>query len=220
MLFLWVRFYNIFDWVKNFFFYYVFHPKLFLVDSLVLLLYFFKSPYRIARKLYPSSGPYGETPFSVMDKIIEGSGVLARDFSAGRIKKVLELGCGRGRLSFWFYLVKGSNVEAVDINRLFIKRAQKIAHMCSVPVHFRKYSCFDQSLSFTADLVYCYILHFSHEELDLLAQRLVQSKTSGYIITISFWFGEIKPQRFELIDTVDIDFVWGSTQAYVQKVLP
>jgi len=200
MIFIWVRLFNLYDWFRNLFKYYLWHPKFALVDSLLLLRYFFKSPYRIARTLYPESGPYGETPFHVMDTIlthITGS-------------KVLEIGCGRGRLAFWLQMVRGFHVTGIDINELFIERARVVASKFNVPIVFG--TSLKPSDLAAADLIYMFILHLSDDELKNLAHSFM--KTRAVIVTISFWFGELVPEAFQLLGTCEVHFPWGKATAY------
>ncbi len=210
MLFLWVRLFNLFDWLRNIFFYYLLNPKFALVDTNLLLSYFFKSPYSIARNAYPESGPYGETPFREMDTILKLTYLKASS-------KVLDIGCGRGRLAFWLQMVKGFDVTGMDINSLFIKRAQKIAHRWNVPATFKEQSCFEIK-DFSFDLIYFFILHLSDDELHHFGKRMIRSQTKAYIVTVSFWFGEYLPEQFELVATCNLRFVWGETVGYIQRL--
>lgn len=210
MLFLWVRLFNLYDFCRNVLFYYVPNPKFALVDTYLMLSYFFKSPYRIARNAYPKSGPYGETPFAVMD-------ALLKHISLKPQARVLDIGCGRGRLAFWLHMVRGFSVTGIDVNRTFIHRAQNIEKFWNLDVKFKEKSCFALK-QFDVDLIYFFVLHFSDDELHQFAKHVAASHTNAYIVTISFWLGEYLPHRFELVDTCKLHFVWGETIGYIQKV--
>lgn len=213
-----IRFYHLCQFVRNCIYYYFWHPKFFLVDMATLMLYFWKSPYRMVRlhdEANPENplGPYGETDFYLFD-------MLLRKFDIEEEKTIAELGSGRGRLCFWLSMVrKQAKVYGVEQHPTMVERADRVRKKFGIEnVHFIEAAW--QHLSFSdVDVAYLYVPVESDEELFELGEKMRSLQSGTQIITIGWWFGEVMPDRFELENRMRVRFDWGTTEAYLQRIV-
>ncbi len=213
-----VRMYHVWQFVRNFFFYYLWSPTFFLADLMILGQYFFKSPYRIIREYDEDHrkhplGPYGETDFREMERLLN-------EFSIPATASIADLGSGRGRLSFFLRCVKRfKTVRAVEYHPLMVQRAEKvrrtlrIRHLSFIHGDWTKVAL-DQ-----IDVVYVYGIVVHAEASMALARHLATLPEGTKVITISSWLGETLPDSFRLEKKASVRFVWGRTEAFLQTVV-
>jgi len=183
---------------------------------LVVVGYFFKSPFRLIRQYdqeHPESpvGPYGEIDFYTFQKILHA-------FSIPTEWSICELGSGRGRLGFWLVMVHGQNkVVCIERHPMMAARAARVQNHFAIPnLEFVCGDWQEEDLS-SYDLIYLYAL--SEDDLTPLAEPLARLKKGTHIITIGWWLGEYLPDRFFLKNKSPCSFEWGKSFAYLQKVL-
>jgi SAM-dependent methyltransferase len=181
-------------------------PKFALVDLTLLLSYFFKSPYRIARE-FNDTEPYGETPLATLDALLAHC-----QLDPSRV--VYELGSGRGRAAFWLALYKGYTTVGIEHIPTFTTRAQKLAKFFKVNnVNFIIADICTYSFE-NAGLIYLFGSALPDESITELCNNLHQLPSNTYIITISY---PLEVPGLILEKTVDAEFSWGTTQAYIQR---
>lgn len=214
-----VRFYNLKDFVRTAWNYYR-NIEFAKIDLSLLWSYFWKSPYRMNRELHLE--PYGETPLCTMEKIAKIAAITAAD-------TVFELGCGRGRCAFWLAHFKKCKTVAIEYNPLFVARANQLK------LHFQKAG--DKSLerlSFRlidmkeadfheATVLYLYGTLLSEQDIQILAKKMSQLKSGVRIVTISYALDEYleKSTQGHILVTkeFEVEFCWGKTSAYLQVVV-
>jgi hypothetical protein len=210
-----VRFHNIKEFVVNFFRYYLWNPKFFLLDMLNLSFYFFKSPYRMLRRFDEENpglalGPYGETDFRMFEKILDA-------FSIPQDVAIADLGAGRGRLCFWLALVRHQKkVVGVEPFLPFVERARRlitwfsVAEFCMIPGSIETVSLDG------IDVVYAYTLDPGRQHI--LADTLSALPKGSKVITVGSSLQELKPAAFFVESVLPVHFVWGDTTVFLQTV--
>jgi len=206
-----VRLYNLKDFFRTAFRYYK-DLQFAKIDLSLLLSYFTNSPYRISRKKWHKL--YGETPFITLQKIAEAAAVTSEDV-------FYELGSGRGRGCFWIAHFVGCSVVGVEINSHFVTKAMMVKQKfhCERVV----FLCADilETPLETASVIYLYGTTFSDRMIAALAEKLRRLKKGTKIISISYALQDFcgAENAFRLVKEFDVEFVWGTTTAYLQEVV-
>lgn len=208
--FLWVRYYNFIDLLKTIGCYW-WKPKFALVDGSLLLRYFFKSPYRIGRE-FNDAEPYGETPLTTLSKLVKACPLSSQDVA-------YEFGSGRGRCAFWLALYKGIKTVGIENNPVFVERAQQLASFFHVDnVQFRLEDLTKANIQ-EATWIYLYGTALPDSVIHELIRRFQKLKVGTKIITISYSVNDyVKHSNIKLQKELDVDFAWGTTQAYIHEV--
>ncbi len=164
-------------------------PRFAAVDLALGFCSLFFNSYRICKTTY------GETPLRTFQQI-----ALAADLSSE--DHYLELGSGRGKTCFWASHFIGCKVKGVESVPLFARLSkalfQEAIFVCE--------SMFETDLS-KADVVYYY-------HLEGKLPRFETMRPGSRLVTIS---EPIDSQAFALVKSIDVEFPWGTTQAYIQK---
>ena len=156
---------------------------------------------------------YGQTPIRVMRRIIQ-------ELQIRPDQRILDLGCGTGRLAFWLATQAGLRVYGVDRVPAFYERAcaaQKQAGIRESEVTFQLCDCLDAPFE-KVDLVYFYGLGLGDALYEKLCRRLKAMKNPPWIITIG---GPLKEydEDFMIFQHFKVAFNWGWTTVYL-NVLP
>lgn len=193
---------------------YYHNREFFKIDSSLLFAYFFNSPYTISKRFLTDKGEqdiyaYGETPLTTFDFISKECRLTAKD-------TVFELGCGRGRTSFWLHCFLGCKVVGIEYIPDFIEYANNIKDKFAVKdVEFR---CQDMlQTDFLGGTVF-YLNGTSFDEA-FVGQLTTKFKTlpSGTkIITISYPLEESEHSVFEVMKRFPAQFTWGTADVYLQ----
>ena len=213
----WVRIFHLWQFCINFFKYYLWHWKFFCVDLTTFGFYFFQNPFGLIRKFdekHPEKhvGPYGETEFSAMEKILDTFGI-------SRELVMADMGSGRGRLCFWLRLVRGQkSVIGVDQFPLFVERARKIQNWFGVSDLVFLNERWEKVSLEGVDVVYLYGSALEDDVIESLAEHLLKLPKGTKIITTSYWLGEFFPEKFQLEAQTRARFIWGSGDVYLQSV--
>lgn len=206
-----VRLFNLSDFLLTAFRYY-FKPKFALIDISLLLSYFFKSPYRIARE-FKESEPYGETPHKTLAKIVKACPITLDDV-------VLELGAGRGRSCFWLaFFQPCKKVIGIEYIPDFVTKAQSLARFFNVQnVEFR---CEDMCKSKFNEATWIYLFGTALDDATIkqLITRFDECKPGTKVITISYALTEYAPHsKIKLLNTIEVEFAWGKTECYIHQI--
>lgn len=211
-----VRVYNTKKYLEYLLRYYLWCPRFFLVDSANLLWYFFRSPYRMLNQFDEDNpgqalGPYGETDFRTFEKILQS-------FEISKDVAIADLGAGRVRLCFWLALFrKQKTVIAIEPFAIFVERARRLQQWFSVPNLTIVHESVEGASLQGIDVVYAYTLEPGRQHI--LADTLSLLPKGTRIITIGTHLHELKPESYTLERSLPVHFVWGDTEAYLQKVL-
>jgi hypothetical protein len=206
-----VRLYNLKDFLRTVFRYYR-KPKFALLDLSLLLSYFLKSPYRIGRE-FNEVEPYGETPLATMEEICKACPIGPEDV-------VFELGSGRGRTSFWLaFFQPCKHVVGVEYIPQFVKKASKLASIFKVRnVEFRNVDMSTTDLE-KATWIYLFGTALPDDTIMTLLRRFESLPRGAKIITVSYSLLEYaKSDSIMLIKTIDVEFAWGITTAFIHEV--
>lgn len=209
-LFFKVKLYFLVQWLKNLKYY--LNIKFLFFDLGFSFIYFFLNPFRISKKFLAKKFnkkiyDYGETPLIEMEKIVNLCSLKSED-------TILELGAGRGKISFWLHYFVKCNVVALEqipifvkIGNFFIKafRIKKFKFLCEDFLNFNQ-----KDLS----VIYLYGTTLSDEKIKILINKFKKLPSSVKIITISYSLREYD-KNFSLEKSFDISFPWGKTKAYL-----
>jgi len=183
-----------------------------LFDICFSFLYLFINPYRTSRKFLEKKFckkiyDYGETPTSQIKKIIDECDLTSKE-------KILELGAGRGKLSFSLYFFLNCQVYAIEQIPIFVNianflkfcfRIKKVKFMCS--------DFFDFEIR-DFDVIYLYGTTLENLKIKKLINKFKKLPSYVKIITISYPLDEYDLD-FKCIKSFDMSFPWGDTKAYL-----
>lgn len=208
--FFWVRYFNAKDLATTVVRYWKM-PKFALVDLTLLLSYFFKSPYRIAREYNPDE-PYGETPLATLETILA-------DCPVEKGGLVIELGSGRGRACFWLAVYKGYNTLGIEYIPSFVTKAQKIASFFGIKnVRFCCEDILQCDLS-QASVIYLFGTALPDETIKALCKKFEYLKPGTRIITVSYPLRHYtESKKIVLEKTLEAQFAWGPTEVYINLI--
>jgi SAM-dependent methyltransferase len=187
-------------------------------DLLLLMLYLFRNPFRMARRFLIKQGSvdsfsYGETPLTTFGEIIKAAELSPSD-------KVVELGCGRGRTLFWLKAFVGCEVVGIECVPGFVTRAQKVVKWCGWKgIDFRCENMFTADLS-EATVVYLYGTSLSDREIERLITLMKRLPSGAKVITVSYPLTDyIRDRNPFLVPTHTLDgaFPWGTTDIYIHR---
>lgn len=179
----------------------------FLADFALGISYFFVNPYCVCRRFFQKKGEkkvhvYGETPLTLWAAIVKKAEITRND-------RLIDLGCGRGRLCFWTSLFIGCSTIGVDwvpsfVNRgCFWARFFRIAHL--------RFHCTGISRASLSDatVVYLYTYHPDEEKIDFQ-----QMRTGCRVITVS---EPLLKKGFVIDKSMSASFPWGDTEIFINK---
>ncbi len=152
---------------------------------------------------------YGETPLTTWDLILKKINIKKKDV-------LIELGCGRGRLSFWScYFIKCKIISFEQIYSFckianFFKKFFKLKN-----INFFHANFFHANLSI-ATVIYFYSIDFHDDDILKMANVFKKLNSSTQIITISFPLTEYLKNDFYVKKSFEVKFPWGKSMAYVQ----
>lgn len=180
-------------------------------DKALCRAYRFTNPYRTCRKFFESKGEkdvdlYGETPLTVLEKIAKEGALSSQDH-------LFELGCGRGRGSFFLAHRVGCKVTGVEWVPEFVERAQKINK--NPRLSFR---CEDmQSCDFKgATAIYLYGTCLEDDVIHKLIASFKKLAAGTQFITVSYSLTDYDHEAFSLIKEFSVDYPWGEAQVFLQ----
>lgn len=193
---------------------YIRYPRLLVYDFIKFIYSLFNNPYVQLRQSGKESrvyegNVYGETPWSVLNKISKEFGITSKDV-------VYDLGCGLGKACFWFSHIVGCQVVGVDNQSSFISFSSYLHKwLCSHPTLFLQES-FDEIQLEHASCVYFYGSSYSLKILKTVLKAFENMLSGNVVISISFPLDSL-PHGKELFFTetsCDVMFPWGKTKAY------
>ncbi|MES2663984.1 MAG: class I SAM-dependent methyltransferase [Pseudomonadota bacterium] len=183
----------------------------------MFFLYLFRSPYRLCR-VYTIDAPddkvqkiYGETFLKTAEKLSFFADIKKDDI-------YYDIGCGRGRVVFWHAAFIGCRSIGIDINPVFIRRANWINSKAGLPAEFIKSNLLNIPM-YDATVIYLYGSAFTEEGIQLVARKLQELASGTRIISISRRIDLFQTEQnmpfFILRNTMSVEYLWGETQAYL-----
>jgi len=185
------------------------NPNFRKIDETLLHAYRFKNPYAISREFLLKKGEqeiytYGETPLSALNLIALQAALTPQD-------RLIDLGCGRGRSSFFFAFHTQCPVKGIDWVPTFVEIANPLAKRFLPNLSFECLNMLDADLS-NATAIYLAGTCLDERTILLLSQKL-PSKTK--VITISYPLSDYDPS-FSTEKEFSVQFPWGQTTAFIQ----
>ena len=185
-------------------------------DKTLLNAYLFRNPYKISKSYLRKRAEkdlytYGETPLTTYKK-------LANEVSLSIKDVFLELGSGRGRGAFFinnFYLCEVIGIERipqfVKLSTFIVEKYQKksIRFICGDMTKLQAPK---------ASVVYLYGLSLNDLEISKIIDQVKNLPKGTRVITISYPLTDYSVNSFELMKKFSVDFNWGQTDAYIQRV--
>lgn len=211
--------------VRNFFGFYKLayryyrNLRFFLIDSLLVLQYFFTSPYSECRKFRERKGLglsylYGPTPLVTLDEIARRARILSSD-------RVMDMGTGMGRTAFWLSQFVRSETIGVDINPQFMRKAKRVKRLAKAKrVSFRQEDFRTTSLE-GINVIYLYGTALDDPIIETLTKRFAKMPEGTRIITTTYPVTAMAedPNCFRLLDTFPGRYPWGYTPVYIHEVV-
>ena len=210
-----VRFFTLMEWILEIGRYLFTRPKYLLADALLVLSYFWKSPYRSIREWDETHeqkiGPYGELPLSEMHRIYE---LLLAD---KKISTFYDFGAGRGRVALWAALCQGWNSFAVEIEPTFCRKLQRVARSFRVKnLHVVQKIYQDISLE-ESDLVFMNPGELEALQEEKLMEMLSRIKDGAYVLSIGF---ALSHPTFAFEGMMPLTCAWQEDIAVLQRKVP
>ncbi len=192
-----------------------YHNPLFKKTDLFLKkAYRFSNPYHIAKKFAKKRGEadlhtYGETPLTTLYKILK----LAK---ANKEDIFLDLGAGRGRVTFFVSTYLGCKAIGIEHNPHFLKKAQKIASSLPIkPLFLGKNMLLEDSMP-KATLIYFYGICLDEPSFLSVVNQFALLSKGVKVITVSFPLSDYI-DSFRLISAEIFSYPWGEATVYIQE---
>ncbi|WP_275667689.1 class I SAM-dependent methyltransferase [Chlamydia poikilotherma] len=141
---------------------------------------------------------------------------MSREFGVTSQDIVYDLGCGLGKVCFWFSDILKCQVVGIDNQSAFINFASRMHKLLSPqPTIFFKEYFYETELS-QASCVYFYGSSYSLKVLKGVLTALAKLKSGNIVITISFSLDSLPDgdTMFVTEKSCDVTFPWGKTKAY------
>lgn len=205
-----VKIYFFTNWLKSIKYYS--NKKFLFFDLGFSFVYLFLNPYRISRKFLEKKThkkiyDYGETSLIQMEKISKLFNISSKD-------TFLELGAGRGKVSFWLYFFLNIKVIAIEQIPIFVKIANFFIKLFKIKnIKFLCTDMFDFDMQ-NIDIIYLYGATLPSEKIKMLINKFKKLPNRVKIITISYALDEYD-KNFVCQKSLDVSFAWGQTKAYL-----
>lgn len=184
------------------------------VDLLYLLQYWNKNPYRICKKYFQKNEAkevlYGDTwPLSAYQ--------FTQALQMNPNDVVYDVGCGIGRVCFWFQKISGCKVIGIEKVSFFVERAQKIqACLKAKRVEFLQKDLLDIDYQ-NATIIYFYSSSFSDDVIMKLIEKWKVLKKGARVLTTSFSLLDYNAIDYKVINSYKVSFPWGVCEVYLQE---
>jgi hypothetical protein len=176
-----------------------------------IVLSFYCSLHRAFTLLDRESNPYGETPYSTLDKIALAFGIVSKDV-------VYDLGSGRGLGVIWWASQVGCRAVGVDQHPLFIKLSKRVKELFLMErVDFIESDFLRVDLS-GATVIYLYGTALSDEVIEHLIERFKRLDRGVKIITVSYPLSEYS-SSFVTVKEFRGRLPWGKADIYLNKLM-
>lgn len=135
--------------------------------------------------------PYVATPYEIVERMLDLANVGPED-------RVMDLGCGDGRVVIASALARGARGVGIDIEPYWVEQARAAATAAGVDsrVHFEHADAMHFDLS-GASVVFLYLVHWSTQRI---ADRLHRECAPGTrVVSHSFGFDAVATATSEIV---------------------
>lgn len=187
----------------------------FILQSLYLsALYFLKNPFRVSKHFWQEKGAeevdvYGETPLFTLDKIRARAALSKED-------TFFDLGMGRGRGCLFLKQIVGCKVVGLEIIPEFVKKADQVKNLFRLNDIWFSLKDLEAADLSRGTVFYIYGNFLSDETLKKIGEKLDALPKGVKVISVSFPMSDYT-RKFELSDTFQGEFPWGTTDIYLSK---
>ncbi|KPK33057.1 MAG: hypothetical protein AMS24_02345 [Chlamydiae bacterium SM23_39] len=179
------------------------------LDIFFIFIYLFINPYKISKKFLFKKNKkniymYGETPIKTLKRIVEECDISSKD-------KLIDLGAGRLKTSFWLSNIVGCNILAIEQIPIFTKIAfflKKIFMIKNVKIKNDDFLKIDYE---EATIIYLYGTCLEDYEIKKISEKI---KNNTKVISISYSLSHYFPKQYNLIKVFPVAFPWGETKCY------
>ncbi len=178
------------------------------IDRFLGNAYILDNPYRIARNYNDDHNYYGETPLTLIHRVLSEIGCSSNDC-------FYDIGSGRGRLCFFIEMMFGCRVIGIELVDLFVKRAQTIVEKLSLKSLFHEKD-FKQCKFEGATIIYMYGTCMSVREIQALCNRFKGIEKRAKIISVSYPLSDYD-KDFEVFNKFKAVYPWGETVIYINQ---
>lgn len=191
-----------------------FKYPLFKTDLSFLKCYAFSNPYKICRAYFlqyeNKNVFYGDTwPFSVPH--------FVRLLNLGKEDVFYDIGSGTSRISFWFQIISGCRVKAIEKVPFFIQKAQQIQQkLNNNKIEILQADLLDIDYS-DATHIYFYASSFDDQIILSLIAKWKNLKVGTQIITTSFSLKEYGAFEYEIVNQYKVSYPWGTCTLFLNK---
>ncbi len=190
-------------------------PQLFRLDVLFVWHFLFKNPYKVSKYYLQIREEkdihcYGETRASSILTIIRECNISSEDI-------FYEVGCGRGRASFWFHYLVGCQVLANEQIPLFVSEANKIKKKLGITgMDFLQEDLTLSDYS-KASVIYFYGTSVEESKIKKFISKLNVLPKQSKVISVSYPLSDYSRDiNFKIIKVFETRFPWGKTNVYLQ----
>jgi hypothetical protein len=188
--------------------------KFLIFDLSFSIVYLFINPYRTSRKFKEKKFnkkiyDYGETPLSQIE-------LISKECNVSSATRFLELGSGRGKISFWLYFFYNCNIIAIEEIPVFVTIASFFVKLFRIKKIKFLNKDFNDFIIEDIDLIYLYGTTLSDENIKILIEKFKKLPTLT-IVTISYSLNEYD-KSFTTQKSFDLSFPWGTTKAYINVI--
>lgn len=178
------------------------------IDRFLSNAYILDNPYRIARNYNGDQNYYGETPLTLIHRVLSEIGCSANDC-------FYDIGAGRGRLCFFVEVMFGCRVIGIEHVDLFVSKAQKVVKKFSLKSLFYEKD-FKQCKFEDATHIYMYGTCMSVGEIKELCNRFKDLEKRAKIISVSYPLSDYD-DTFEVVNKFKAIYPWGETVIYINQ---
>lgn len=187
-----------------------------LMDRSLLTAYIFRNPYAISKNYLRERGEkdvhtYGETPLTTYETIAQEVALKPTDI-------FLELGSGRGRGAFFIHHFFQCPVIGIERIPQFVK----LSRFLSEKYHQEKMIFIHGDILKDqlpeATVIYLYGTALSDQEIIRLVEKLKKYPWGTKIVSVSYPLTDYDENAFQVEKKFPVQFLWGETTAYMQKV--
>lgn len=188
------------------------------IDWLYFKSYWNRNPYKVCKDYFKNESEdeqynYGDTWPSSVPQFIAHLPIRKNDV-------LFDLGSGTGRISFWFQIISGCEVVAVEKVPLFVQKAKAIQKKINAQrITFLEEDILKIDFS-RATLIYFYGTSFSDDFIEKLLLKWKTLKPGTRIVTTSFHLNEYTHDKsYKVKKEYQVSYPWGTCDVYLQEKL-
>ena len=184
------------------------------LDLEFLKSYLLHNPYKICRQYFLANENkevfYGDTwPFTVP--------YFVKWLKLSKEDVFYDIGSGTSRISFWFQIISGCQVKAVEKVPAFIQKAQKIQKKINnQKIEFLEKDLLEIDYK-EATHIYFYASSFDDETILKLIEKWKNLREGTRIITTSFSLQDYGAENFRVLKQFNVSYPWGMCDVFINE---